>query len=173
MSLATGLTPAYPERAPWGTAGALRAWQEEALAAYFDREPRDFLAAATPGAGKTTFALRLAATLLQRRTVDRITVVAPTEHLKRQWADAAHKVGIRLNPGYKNGQAFGGSRFHGMAITLPPRRNWTGHRSVGGEPHRRRSRSGRRWCRIPHQAQDSVGHRCARRARRRSWQPPP
>jgi superfamily II DNA or RNA helicase len=46
-----------------------------------------------------------------------VTVVAPTEHLKRQWADAAHKVGIRLNPEYKNGDAFGGRRFHGMAVT--------------------------------------------------------
>ncbi len=60
-----GLPPAYPERAPWGTADRLRAWQEEALAAYFAQDegagPKDFLAAATPGAGKTAFALRLAA----------------------------------------------------------------------------------------------------------------
>ena len=40
-------------------------------------QPRDFLAAATPGAGKTTFALRLAAELRARRVIDRITVVAP------------------------------------------------------------------------------------------------
>jgi len=98
-----GLTPAFPERAPWGTADRLRAWQEEALAAYFEREPRDFLAAATPGAGKTTFALRLAAELLARRSVDRVTVVAPTEHLKRQWADAGARAGVRLDPAYRNG----------------------------------------------------------------------
>lgn len=54
------LPPAYPERAAWGTAQPLRAWQQEALEQYFRTEPRDFLAAATPGAGKTTFALRLA-----------------------------------------------------------------------------------------------------------------
>jgi superfamily II DNA or RNA helicase len=111
------LSPSYPERAARGTADRLRAWQAEALDTYFDREPRDFLAAATPGAGKTTFALRLATELISRRVVDRVTVVAPTEHLKRQWADAAHKVGIRLNPEYKNGDAFGGRRFHGMAVT--------------------------------------------------------
>jgi superfamily II DNA or RNA helicase len=111
------LSPSYPERAARGTADRLRAWQAEALDTYFDREPRDFLAAATPGAGKTTFALRLATELISRRVVDRVTVVAPTEHLKRQWADAAHKVGIRLNPEYKNGEAFGGRRFHGMAVT--------------------------------------------------------
>ncbi|CAN5384273.1 hypothetical protein BH10ACT7_BH10ACT7_03570 [soil metagenome] len=84
---------------------------------YFEREPRDFLAAATPGAGKTTFALRLAVELIARRIVDRVTVVAPTEHLKRQWADAAHRVGLRLNPGYANGDGYGGRRFHGMAVT--------------------------------------------------------
>ncbi|MET0886193.1 MAG: hypothetical protein ABWX92_07055, partial [Mycetocola sp.] len=67
------LSPSYPERAARGTASALRAWQAEALDAYFENEPRDFLAAATPGAGKTTFALRLATELISRRIVDRIT----------------------------------------------------------------------------------------------------
>src|SRR5690606_7484751 len=94
---------------------------EEALSEYFSREdgagPRDFLAAATPGAGKTTFALRLAAELIERRLVDRITVVAPTEHLKRQWADAGARGGVRLDPMYRNGEGWGGRRFHGMAVT--------------------------------------------------------
>ncbi|MCP1131644.1 hypothetical protein LIOPPNJA_28470, partial [Robbsia andropogonis] len=54
------LSPAFPDRAAWGTASKLRAWQIEALTKYFEKEPRDFLTAATPGAGKTTFALRLA-----------------------------------------------------------------------------------------------------------------
>lgn len=111
------LSPAYPERAARGTADKLRAWQAEALDLYFEREPRDFLAAATPGAGKTTFALRLAVELIARRVVDRVTVVAPTDHLKRQWADAAHRVGLRLDPGYANGSAWGGRRYHGMAVT--------------------------------------------------------
>lgn len=111
------LPPAYPERAARGTADKLRAWQAEALDAYFEREPRDFLAAATPGAGKTAFALRLAVELIARRVVDRVTVVAPTDHLKRQWADAAHKVGLRLNPGFANGDGYGGRRFHGLAVT--------------------------------------------------------
>lgn len=83
-SAAEHLSPAFPERAAWGTAGKLRAWQAEALEQYFRNEPRDFLAVATPGAGKTTFALRLASELLAQRKVDRVTVVAPTEHLKVQ-----------------------------------------------------------------------------------------
>lgn len=111
------LPPAFPERAAWGTAGKLRAWQAEALEEYFDKQPRDFLAVATPGAGKTTFALRLAAELLAKRVVDRVTVVAPTEHLKVQWADAAARVGIRLDPHFKNAQGRHAPGFHGVAVT--------------------------------------------------------
>ncbi|HEV7957390.1 MAG: box helicase [Microbacteriaceae bacterium] len=111
------LSPAFPERAARGTAERLRAWQAEALDLYFETEPRDFLAAATPGAGKTTFALRLAAELLARRAIDRITVVAPTEHLKRQWAEAAHRASIRLNPGFRNNHGTGGRQYHGVVVT--------------------------------------------------------
>ncbi|MCX7521589.1 DEAD/DEAH box helicase [Microbacterium sp. STN6] len=111
------LSPAFPARAPWGTANKLRAWQAEALDAYFTHEPRDFLAAATPGAGKTTFALRLARELLDRRVVERVTVVAPTEHLKRQWAEAAERVGIRLDPTFKNSDKRYGRHFRGVAVT--------------------------------------------------------
>ena len=116
-SAAEHLSPSFPERAAWGTASKLRAWQAEALEAYFVHEPRDFLAAATPGAGKTTFALRLAAELRSRRTIDRITVVAPTEHLKNQWADAAARAGIRLDPMFKNADGIYGSHYHGVVVT--------------------------------------------------------
>lgn len=116
-SAAELLSPSFPERAAWGTASKLRAWQTEALEAYFLHQPRDFLAAATPGAGKTTFALRLARELLHRKLIDRVTVVAPTEHLKRQWADAADRVGIRLTPGFKNSDQRYGRHFHGAAVT--------------------------------------------------------
>ncbi len=111
------LSPAFPERAARGTADKLRAWQEEALETYWATEPRDFLVAATPGAGKTTFALRLATELIAQRKIDRVTVVAPTEHLKRQWADAAHKVSLRLDPGFKNAHGRHGRHFHGIAVT--------------------------------------------------------
>jgi superfamily II DNA or RNA helicase len=95
----------------------LRAWQAAALEAYAAREPRDFLAVATPGAGKTTFALRVATDLLQRGVVRRVTVVAPTEHLKRQWADAAARVGIHLDPTFRNSQGRHGAHFDGVALT--------------------------------------------------------
>ena len=62
-SAASHLSPAFPERAAWGTASKLRAWQQEALTAYLENDAKDFLAVATPGAGKTTYALRIAAEL--------------------------------------------------------------------------------------------------------------
>ena len=111
------LPPAYPERAAWGTAPKLRAWQQDALDLYMTRNPKDFLAVATPGAGKTTFALRIATTLLDSGVVNRITIVAPTDHLKRQWADAAAKVGIAIDPNFKNSDGQHGRGFVGVAVT--------------------------------------------------------
>lgn len=113
----TGLGPAWPERAAWGTAPSLRAWQAAALRDYLERAPRDFLAVATPGAGKTTFALSVAAELLGRRLVDRLVVVAPTEHLKLQWAEAAARAGIPIDPAYSAGKGRISSDYVGVAVT--------------------------------------------------------
>ncbi len=76
----------------------LRAWQRTALAAYRAADSADFLVTATPGSGKTAFALALAAELLERREVNRVVVVAPTDHLRTQWALAAEQAGIALDP---------------------------------------------------------------------------
>ena len=111
------LPPAWPDRAAWGTAPSLRAWQTAALGAYFAESPRDFLAVATPGAGKTTFALTVASELLSRRVIDRVTVVAPTEHLKTQWAEAAGRVGIPLDPSYAGRAGKTSSDYVGVAVT--------------------------------------------------------
>ena len=90
------------------TALRLRPWQRAA----FDRfvalddgggdtagQTANFLAVATPGAGKTTFALACARWALsqQRR---RLVVVAPTSHLKIQWSLAAHRLGLQLDPAW-------------------------------------------------------------------------
>lgn len=72
---------------------------------------------ATPGAGKTTFALRIAAELLTDRTVDAVTVVAPTEHLKLQWAQAASRVGIELDAMFRNADIHTSVDFHGAVVT--------------------------------------------------------
>src|ERR1700737_3570635 len=113
------MPPVFPERAAWGTASSLRAWQQQALELYFQGPDgagrRDFLTVATPGAGKTTFALRLARELLDRRIIATITVICPTEHLKRQWAEAAARVGIRIDPEFQNSQGSTAKDFHGIA----------------------------------------------------------
>jgi superfamily II DNA or RNA helicase len=96
---------------------ALRAWQRRALVEYLRRRDADFLAVATPGAGKTTFALRIAAELLADRTVDAITVVTPTEHLKTQWAGAAAAIGIQLDPAFRNADVHTSADFHGAVVT--------------------------------------------------------
>ncbi len=44
-----------------------------------------------------------------------MTVVAPTEHLKKQWAEAAARIGIKLDPEYSAGPL--GREYHGVAIT--------------------------------------------------------
>ena len=96
---------------------ALRGWQRRALVRYLGAKPRDFLAVATPGAGKTAFALRIAGELLADGTVERITVVVPTEHLKTQWALAAARVGIALDPKFTNSSAQTSSEYHGVVVT--------------------------------------------------------
>ncbi|WP_017936116.1 DEAD/DEAH box helicase [Nocardioides sp. Iso805N] len=111
------LSPAWPNKAAWGTAPSLRAWQAAAMQQYVDEQPRDFLAVATPGAGKTTFALTVAAELLGRRIVDRVIIVAPTEHLKTQWAEAAGRAGIPIDPNYSAGQGRTSGEFVGVAVT--------------------------------------------------------
>ncbi|MDP9498101.1 MAG: DEAD/DEAH box helicase [Actinomycetota bacterium] len=113
----------------------LRAWQRSALVAYLRRAPRDWLAVATPGAGKTTFALRIAAELLGSGTVQAVTVVAPTEHLKTQWALAAARAGIALDPSFSNGVGRTSADFAGVVVT---------YAGVAAAPALHRARTSRR-----------------------------
>jgi superfamily II DNA or RNA helicase len=82
----------------------LRAWQQAALDAILERPSGDFLASATPAAGKTTFGLRVAHELLRRGLVARVCVVAPTTHICRQWAADAARYGIDLEPNRPNAE---------------------------------------------------------------------
>ncbi|KUI13003.1 hypothetical protein AU193_04490 [Mycobacterium sp. GA-1285] len=96
---------------------ALRSWQRRALVRYLADKPRDFLAVATPGSGKTTFALRVARELLAEGVVGQVTIVVPTEHLKTQWAQAAARIGIALDPKFSNSAAHTSSEYHGVVVT--------------------------------------------------------
>lgn len=75
----------------------MRDWQEEAWARYQRKTDQSFLAVATPGAGKTMFALRVAYESLATNKADRIAIVAPTRHLCVQWSQAAHRIGLNIS----------------------------------------------------------------------------
>ena len=116
-------------------APGLRQWQREALAAYDEAGARDFLVTATPGAGKTTFALAVARRLFAGRVVDRVVVVAPTDHLRTQWADAAAAVGLNLVPTMTNAQGPVPDGAHGYVTT---------YAQVAGRPVIHAARAGRK-----------------------------
>ncbi|GAB3425075.1 DEAD/DEAH box helicase [Flindersiella endophytica] len=113
-SASTANTTIRPTKTPWGTP---RLWQQQAYNDYTKRSPRDFLAVATPGAGKTSFALWVAHDLLSKRIIQRIIVVAPTEHLKKQWADAAERGGIALDPNFGGKKGKTSKDFDGVVVT--------------------------------------------------------
>src|SRR5829696_5185488 len=75
----------------------LRPWQKAALERLAASTSPDFLAVATPGAGKTTFALTAARHALAADPTLRLVVVVPTAHLKVQWALAASSFDMHLD----------------------------------------------------------------------------
>ncbi|MEY2975235.1 MAG: hypothetical protein RIR49_1655 [Actinomycetota bacterium] len=97
------------------TALRLRPWQSTAFERFTGTGTSDFLAVATPGAGKTTFALACAVATLSANP-SRLVVVAPTSHLKLQWARAAHRVGLELDIDWAPGQGLARD-VHGLVTT--------------------------------------------------------
>lgn len=99
----------------------LREWQQEAFRLVINTSimgKKDFLCVATPGAGKTKFALTVAHYFLKERYCERVVVVTPSDGLKRQWAyEAANFAGIDLDPDFTNNQGIEVSDFYGVAIT--------------------------------------------------------
>ena len=95
----------------------LRPWQKAALDRFSELDQDDFLAVATPGAGKTTFALTAARTDLAANPGRRLIVVAPTQHLKIQWARAALKFGLALDHGWTTRSGGLASDVHGAIVT--------------------------------------------------------
>ncbi|MFJ2675448.1 DEAD/DEAH box helicase [Streptomyces sp. NPDC087525] len=94
----------------------LRQWQDDGLRRFLGVS-RDFLVVATPGAGKTAFALLAAQAMMDRGEIGWITVVVPTDHLKGQWAKAAARQGIKLNPVFTNAKKRTAPDYDGVVTT--------------------------------------------------------
>jgi len=95
----------------------LRPWQKAALDAFLAADRADFLAVATPGAGKTTFALTAARHVLADDPRRRLVVVAPTAHLKVQWAAAAGRFALHLDPAWAAADGRLPADMHGIVTT--------------------------------------------------------
>jgi len=98
----------------------LRPWQKAALDAFWAAPRPDFLAVATPGAGKTTFALTAARQALAAATEGRsgrLVVVAPTQHLKVQWARNAAAFDLHLEPFWSSSDGRLPPDMHGIVTT--------------------------------------------------------
>jgi superfamily II DNA or RNA helicase len=106
----------------------LRGWQQRALQALAPWNGVDpILISAAPGAGKTRPALEFARVQLLAGRVGTVIVACPTAPLTRQWAHAAHELGIDLAPDADSPRPPAG--FHGVSVTYAriaksPRR-WT------------------------------------------------
>ena len=109
-----GSKTANPSSTPRQTL-RLRPWQRRALDTYLAKDSPDFLAVATPGAGKTTFALT-AARLTLPQLGGRLVIVAPTRHLKAQWANAAEQFGLHLDTDWTPQDRLPGD-LHGIVTT--------------------------------------------------------
>ena len=111
----------------WSNAHPLREWQEQAYGSYSRSNARDFMCVATPGAGKTAFALRVAYDAFQRGRVDRLVIVVPSTHLKKQWMHAAAALcGIQLRWDWTPGDGWESSDFNGIVVT---------YQAVASAPH--------------------------------------
>lgn len=105
-----------PDRLPaWRL--ALRRWQQTAFDSWNAERPADSLIVATPGAGKTRFATRLAHALLADGAIARVLVVVPREHLKAQVARAMAGTGIHLDHALRNDVGALAPDVHGAAMT--------------------------------------------------------
>jgi superfamily II DNA or RNA helicase len=94
----------------------LRPWQKAALDRFVEAPKPDFLAVATPGAGKTTFALTAARHELALRP-RRLIVVAPTAPLKVQWARAAAAFSLHLDPSWASADGKLPGDMHGIVTS--------------------------------------------------------
>jgi superfamily II DNA or RNA helicase len=79
-------------------------------------EDGPFLISAAPGAGKTRPALEFARAQLNAGAIGAVVVACPTAPLTRQWARAAHDLGLDLVPDADSPKPPSG--FHGVSVTF-------------------------------------------------------
>ena len=104
-----------PSPRPKSNRTPLRVWQTRALTGMADWDEGSFLVSAAPGAGKTRPALEFARAQLNAGAVSSVIVACPTAPLTRQWARAAHDLGIDLAPDADSPKPPSG--FHGVSVT--------------------------------------------------------
>ncbi|MGI8729998.1 MAG: DEAD/DEAH box helicase [Solirubrobacteraceae bacterium] len=90
-----------------------RAWQDAFLARHAATNERDFLLVATPGSGKTLAACRAA----RDAGCEQVIVVCPTTALRAQWADAADRAGLHLDPRWRNADGAWRPDIDGVVVT--------------------------------------------------------
>jgi superfamily II DNA or RNA helicase len=97
------------------TVTPLRRWQQRALAAMDSWGEGALLISAAPGAGKTRPALEFVRRELAAGKLGAVVVACPTAPLTRQWARAAHELGIDLAPDADSPRP--PREFQGVAVT--------------------------------------------------------
>lgn len=94
----------------------LRQWQNAALRSFLASDADSFLTVACPGAGKTSFALVAARSWCAGQPRP-FVVVVPTQHLKKQWADAALRFGFHIDPNWAASDGQPATDMHGVVVT--------------------------------------------------------
>jgi superfamily II DNA or RNA helicase len=93
----------------------LRAWQQRALATMADWRDGTRLISAAPGAGKTRPSIEFVRRELAAGKLSSVVVTCPTAPLTKQWARAAHELGVELAPDADSPRPPHG--FQGVAVT--------------------------------------------------------
>ena len=106
--------PCPPSR-PQSNRSSLRAWQIRALAAMEHWESGPFLISAAPGRARPGLHSSSRAGSSQAGTATAVVVACPTAPLTRQWARAAHDLGLDLAP--DAGSPAPPAGFHGVSVT--------------------------------------------------------
>ena len=96
-----------------GVSVAPRAWQAAFLAQHRAHARPDFLLVATPGAGKTLAACQA----IRASGCEQVVAVCPTTALRAQWADAADRVGLHLDPRWRNADGAWRDEVDGVVVT--------------------------------------------------------